>query len=162
MSTPINKQPIFTAKPIMTVKTFDPPIILDNSKTVGGDWSISPTKVYQTTSTYGDLIERITISATGDTTNTTVTAKLIYIYLYDAVGSKYSLYKTVAMPATTVSATTPNPEIELVFTGGLLLKPNEHGADAIYIGASNNANNSEQNGDNISVTIEGGTYDQPE
>jgi hypothetical protein len=158
MPTPINKQPIFTAKPIMTVKTFDPPIILDNNKTVAGDWSTSPTKVYQTTSTYGDLIERITISATGDTTNTTVTAKLIYIYLYDAVGGRHSLYKTVAMPATTVSATTPNPEIELVFTGGLLLKSGE---DAIYIGASDNADNTGQNGDNISVTIEGGTYDQP-
>ena len=60
------------------------------------------------------------------------------------------------MPATTVSATTPNPELELVFTGGLLLKKD----DGIFIGASTNQGNTGEKGDNISVTIEGGTYDQ--
>lgn len=150
---PINKQPLFAGTIRLVTLTFDPPIITDNYLTAGGNWGTGPQNVYTATGTYGDIVDRITISATGDLTNTTVNAKLIYVYLGD--GGDFSLYKTLAMPATTVSSTTPNPELELTFQGGLLLKPN----DTIRIGASENYNNSSDRGDNISVTIEGGTYD---
>ena len=140
----------------MVTTTFDPPIITDNYLAYNGSWPTAPQLVYAAVGTYGDIVDRITISATGDLTFTTVTAKLIYIYLYDIGTDSFSLYKTLKMPAATISATTPNPELELVFTGGLLLNLD----DQIYIGASDNSTNSGQKGDYISVTIEGGTYDQ--
>ena len=152
---PTNKQPLFAGTVRMITNTFDPPTIYDHYNT-NNTWSQNPTPVYTAASGNGDIVDRITISATGDlNTNTTVTAKLIYIYLFCNNTGLYSLYKTLAMPAATISATTPNPELELVFTGGLLL----NSSDIIYIGASTNASTTGHNGDYISVTVEGGTYD---
>lgn len=147
-----NRQPIFTNTPILQVTTFDPVIITDNYQ----PGTSSPTVVYTAGSVEGDLIDKITISATGDLTNSNVSAKLVYVYIrWDNSGSPvYSLYKTLAMPATTVSHTTPNPELELTFSGGLVLNDN----DRIYIGASVNYSTNSYYGDYLSVTVEGGTY----
>ena len=140
----------------MVTQTFDPPVINDNYLTYNGSWSTPPQQVYIAVGNYGDIVDRITISATGDLSATTITAKLIYIYLHDSDTDKYSLYKTLAMPATILSDTTPNPELELVFTGGLLLK----NSDRILIGASVNFGTNSSYADYLSVTLEGGTYDQ--
>lgn len=148
----INKQPLFAGTIRMVTYTFDPPIMVSHYD-MNNSWSTAPTTVYTAVGDYGDIIDRLTISATGDTTNTTVTAKLVYVYLYDSGGGRYSLYKTLAMPAATISDTVPNPELELVFQGGLLLKLN----DQILIGASVNSGSGDK-GDWLSVTIEGGTY----
>lgn len=148
----VNKQPVFTGTPILKCNIFDPNINTDSTNPAG--WS--PIVVYTCNSTEGDLIERITISATGDTTNTTVNDKLVYIYLYEN-GVGYSLYDTIHIPATTISSTTPNPVVQLVFTGGILFNTD----DKIYIGASTNASTTGQNGDKLSVTVEGGSYTQP-
>ena len=147
-----NKQPIFTNVPILRSTIIDPPIITSNYDPAAG----SPTSIYSVSSTEGDLIDRITISATGDLTNNDVSAKLIYVYIrWDNGGSPvYSLYKTLAMPAATISHTTPNPEIELTFSGGLVLNTN----DRIYVGASVNYSTNNYYGDYLSITIEGGSY----
>jgi len=145
-----NRQPIFTNTPILQVKTFDPVIVTDNYQ----PGTTGPTIVYTAGSVEGDLIDRITISATGDLTNTNVSAKLVYVYLYWYADGLYSLYKTLAMPATTISHTTPNPELELTFSGGLVLNSN----DRIYIGASVNYATNNSYGDYLSVTVEGGRY----
>jgi len=145
-----NRQPVFTQAPILQASTFDPIIISDNYQ----PGNTTPTLVYTGQSQEGDLIDRIIISATGDISNTTVTAKLVYVYIKQNSTSTWSLYKTLAMPGTTVSATTPNPELELVFTGGLIINQ----SDRIYIGASTNQITTGQYGDYLSVTIEGGRY----
>ena len=147
-----NRQPIFTQAPILQASTFDPIIISDNYQ----PGNTTPTLVYTGQSQEGDLIDRIIISATGDISNTTVTAKLVYVYInwYNAGSPLWSLYKTLAMPGTTVSATTPNPTLELTFTGGLVINQ----TDRIYIGASVNYSTNYQYGDYLSVTIEGGRY----
>ena len=147
-----NRQPIFTQAPILQTKTFDPVIITDNFQ----PGATTPTLVYTGQSAEGDLIDRITISATGDLTNVGVSAKLVYVYIkwYNAGSPFWSLYKTLAMPAATISHTTPNPELELTFTGGLVLNLN----DEISIGASANYGSASQYGDYLSVTIEGGRY----
>lgn len=151
-----NRQPVFTQAPILNSISFDPPVINDNYRVSDGSFGTTPQLVYVGQSSEGDLIDRITISATGDLSNTTVNAKLVYVYLrwYNGASPIWSLYKTLAMPATTVSATTPNPELELVFTGGLIINQN----DRIYIGASTNYSSTSQAGDYLSVTIEGGRY----
>jgi len=141
----------------MEVLTFDPPVITDHYD-MQGSWNVSPQEVYRAEGEFGDIVDRITISATGDMNNTKVAAKLIYIYLYDDNNDSYSLYKTLAMPEITLDEATgvTNPELELVFTGGLLLR----GRDKILIGASKNYGITNQRGDYLSVTIEGGTYNQ--
>lgn len=148
----INKQPLFVGTIRLTNIIFDPPVISNNTD----PGSYNPQEIYQAVGTYGDIVDRITISATADANSyTLVTDKLIYVYLYNGASSIYSLYKTLAMPATTVSQTVLPPELELVFTGGLLLK----NGDKIYMAASTNAATTILQGDQLSVTIEGGTYD---
>ena len=149
-----NRQPVFTQAPILNSISFDPPVINDNWRVSNGAFGTTPQLVYNGQSAEGDLIDRITISATADVSYTTVTAKLVYVYLKQYSSTTWSLYKTLVMPATTVSDTTPNPELELVFTGGLIINQ----SDKIYIGASTNYGSTGQVGNYLSVTIEGGRY----
>jgi len=150
----INKQPVFTTAPILTTQMYDPDIVTQAASP--GSYLTSTSRVFNSSDSNGTLIERITVSSTGDLTNTTVTAKLIYLYLYDSNAATWSLYKTSAMPATAVSTTVPNAEIEWVFTGGLLLPANFY----VYVGASTNNSNTGEKGDSLSVTVEGSTYTQ--
>jgi hypothetical protein len=147
----MNRQPVFTDIPILVSKTFDPPINSD-STTIN---SLPPTSIFVSTDVNGSLIERITVSATGDAnSNNNVNAKLIYLCIYDSNETKWSLYKTAAIPYTYVDNTTTNPEIEWVFTGGLLLPYNFE----LGIAASYNYNGSGELGDQLAVTVEGSSY----
>ena len=146
----INKQPVFTDSPILTSQIVDPPI---NSNTVSIN-SLPPSEIFISSDPFGSLIERVTISATGDTTNTTVNAKLIYLCIYDATLTNWSLYKTAAMSATTISDTVPTPEIEWVFTGGLLLP------QSYKLGIAASINSGAGGGDQLAITIEGSSYTQ--
>lgn len=154
----VNKQPLFTGTIRLESLTFDPPILTSHYD-MQNTWSNAPTAVFTATSDYGDIVDRITISSTGDLSNTTINAKLIYIYVgvYNGTTYAYSLYKTLAIPATTITDTTPNPEVELVMQGGLLLAKD----DQILIGASTNSGITGQQGDRLSVTVEGGNYTAP-
>jgi hypothetical protein len=151
-----NRQPVFTQAPILNSISFDPPIINDNYRVNDGGFSTTPQVVYSGQSQEGDLIDRITISATADLLYRTVTAKLVYVYIrwYNGGSPIWSLYKTLEMPGAVLDVTIPNPELELVFTGGLIINQN----DRIYIGASTNSSTTSQYGDYLSVTIEGGRY----
>lgn len=148
----INKQPVFTTAPILVPTILNPTIVTDAASPGLGNSD----EIFYSFDTFGSLIERITVSSTGDTTNTDVTAKLIYLYIQYPSGGTISLYKTAAMPATTISDTTPNAEIEWVFTGGIIL-PLDY---RFLIGASTNVGITGLNGDKLSVTVEGSTYTQ--
>lgn len=148
----INKQPVFTTAPILKTTILNPTVVTNVYDPAS--YLTNSDIIFQSTDASGSLVERITISSTGDLTNTTVTAKLVYIYLLDVNAATYSLYKTAAIPATTVSDTTPNPEIEWVFTGGILVPVDFK----FLIGASTNSTNTGQLGDYLSITVEGSTY----
>lgn len=148
----INKQPVFTDIPILVSQTFDP-IVNNSSHDMSG---LGITALYTSTDQFGTLIERITVSATGDTSNIMVTAKLIYLAIYDTIYVSWSIYKTAVMPAATIDPVTLNPEVEWVFTGGLLLPQNY----AIAVLASTNRATTGQRGDQLAVTIEGSSYTQ--
>ena len=145
-----SRQPVFTDIPILVSTTLDP-IINSSSTDIG---SLGVTALFTATDTNGTLIERITVSATGDTSHTTVTAKLIYLAVYDTNTGQWNVYKTAAMPAATIDPATPNPEIEWVFTGGLLLPESFE----IAVLASTNQTSTGQQGDKLAVTIEGSSY----
>jgi hypothetical protein len=147
----INKQPVFTTAPILVTTIYNPEVVdvtYDPSS-----YLTNNSRIFDSTDANGTLIERITVSCLGDPiNNTSVSAKLVYLYLYDITNDLWSLYKTATMPVTTVTNTTPNPEVEWVFTGGLLLPT----SFTIYIGASVNSTPA----DKFTVTLEGSTYTQ--
>ena len=150
----INKQPVFTSIPILRSLTFDAPIN-ETSYDLGAiNSSSGPQTIFEATDTSGTLIERITVSATGDKINTNVSAKLIYLCIFDYTANSWSLYATAAMPATAVSETVPNPKVEWVFTGGLLIPATWK----LGIAVSTNYSTTAQYGDKISVTLEGSSY----
>ena len=146
-----NLQPIFTKNPILITKIINPAVA--NANYTPSSFFDGNSLIYTATSAEGTAINKIIISATGDTTNTTVTAKLVYVYLYQYTTSSYSLYKTLAIPAATISNTVVNPSIELN-TSGLIL----NSSDAIYVAASVNYSTNTSYGDYLSIIIEGGTY----
>lgn len=146
----VNLQPIFAKNPILITTIIDPAIA--NANQNPNSFFVGSSQVFVASDNYGTLINKITISSTGDTTNTTVTGKLIYIYI-NQYGSSPSLYKTVAMPATTISNTTPNPSI-VIETNGLVMNV----SDRIYIAASANFSTAASYGDYLAITIEGGSY----
>lgn len=145
----INKQPVFTSTPILVSKTFDPVI---NTKSYDLSSNI-PTIVFDSIDSNGTLIERVTVSAAGDTQYSEVSRKLVYLCIYDTTNG-WSLYKTAVMPAATVSDTAPNPEIEWVFTGGILLPFSYQ----LGILASVNYSVNNRYADYLAVTVEGSSY----
>lgn len=146
-----NLQPVFTKYPILVTKTINPAIASANY--TPSSFFDANSLIYTAASNAGTAINKITISAVGDTTNTTVSAKLVYVYLYQNATTTYSLYKTSTMSAATISDTVANPFIELN-TSGLVLNNN----DAIYVAASVNYSTNTSYGDYLSITIEGGDY----
>ena len=147
----INKQPVFTTAPILVTTIYNPDVV--DILSVPATYLTNNSRIFTSTDANGTLIERITVSCLGDPINNTlVSAKLVYLYLYDTTNDLWSLYDTATMPDTTVTNSTPNPEVEWVFTGGLIL-PTDF---SIYIGTSVNA----RQADKFSVTLEGSTYTQ--
>jgi len=145
MAESYNKQPVFTSTPFLWCNTISADINNDSSDP---DTWISASSVDFSEPT---LVERITISGCGDTINyPTVAEKLVYVFLYSPATERWSLYKTLAMPATTVDDTTPNPELEIAMNGGILL----NAGDRIHIAISNTATSADQ----LAITVEGGTF----
>jgi hypothetical protein len=147
MPTP-NRQPIFVATPVLTIRTFDPPI---NTNSTNLD-TIPPTQIYLATVDEGALIERITISATVDETNTAFTDKFIYLCIYDeTVSPSWSLYSTGYL---TFPSASKKPELVFNIDGGLVLLKNQK----LGLLASTNYATTNQLGDQVAVVVEGGTY----
>lgn len=145
-----NHQPLFTSAPICHSKIFLPDRVTEVYDVP--NW-ISNSTVYSIVADEGELIERVTITTCGDAvTNTSVSKQLAYVFLYNAIPDKYSLYKTFVIPSTTISATTPNPSYELVFTGGIFLQK----SDAIVVASSIDATG--LYADYYSVIVEGSSY----
>lgn len=149
----INKQPIFTATPILATKQFEPPVLtsLRNPGMKEG------TEVYSDTTTYGSLITKVTVVSTG-IVGARVATKVIYLGIRDNDSGVISLYQSKVMTGIgTLAATDVVPFVTFTFDGGLVMNPNS--GNKLYIAASTNRTTSTFEGDQISVIVEGGTYD---
>lgn len=145
----VNKQPIFTASPILVTRLFEASGF--NSLNVSNLAASTPLTIFEAAATEGTLVERITIRALADVANwPTVSEKLVYIWVYTYTTGVWSIYDVIKFPATTVTHTTPPPYSQLTFTGGLILNAN----DKIAI----NQSHTTENGDGLCVTLEGSTY----
>lgn len=142
-----NTQPIFSFQPYLVMDTRDAVRITNIT-------SGTPDTIYTEGGTYGSVMNKITVSSCGDLTYTTVSAKLVYIYIRSASVGTWALRYNASIPSTTISTTTVNPTITFEPTGGILLKKD----DNIGIGVSENFSNSGERGDYISYTIEGSTF----
>lgn len=154
----LNKQPVFTSTPILVSQTVDVARFhygIYNPNSAGPEGA--PTILFEAADDYGTLIERITVSTCGDLTNTIISEKFVHLFIYDYNQSTWSLYKSAYIPAITINTTTLNHEIEWIFAGGLLL-PRDF---KLGMGASENQAHSGENGDYLSITIEGSSYTQP-
>lgn len=151
----LNKQPIFTGTPLLITSQFNPEIP-GNLKAPGID---NYTVVYEDASLYGSLITKVTVCSTG-LIGTTVTTKVIYLGIVDFNSGIASLYQSKIMTGISgLSATDIVPYVTFEFGGGLLM--NVANGYQLVIAASTNNTATGAAGDQISVTLEGGTYDQP-
>ena len=143
-----NKQPIFTATPVLTVSTFDPPV---NNSSANLD-TVPPTQIYLAAADEGTLIERVTVTATTDATNTNYTNKFIYLCIYDSgANPAWSLYLTDYMVDANTSR---NPTVVFNIEGGLVLLSGQK----LGLLASTNYATTNYLGDKVAVVVEGGTY----
>lgn len=150
----LNKQPIFTATPLLITNQFDPQI----PSTLRDPGIDNYTTIYTDTSNYGSLITKVTVVSTG-LVGSNVTTKVIYLGIRDTTSGVVSLYQSKVM--TGISGLTSNdivPYVTFEFGGGLIM--NNNNGYELAIAASTNSGTGED-GDEISVIIEGGTYDQP-
>ena len=150
----INKQPIFTATPLLITNQFDPQIP-GSLKNPGIDnYDI----IYTDVSDYGSLITKVTVCSIG-LIGSNVTTKVIYLGIRDKNTEVASLYQSKVM--TGISGLTSSdtvPYVTFEFGGGLVM--NKLNGFQLVIAASTNSTNGDL-GDAISVIVEGGTYDQP-
>ena len=149
----LNKQPIFTATPILATKQFEPPVLtsLRNPGMKEG------TEVYSDTTTYGSLITKVTVVSTG-IVGARVSTKVIYLGIQDNDSGVISLYQSKVMTGIgTLAATDVVPFVTFTFDGGLVMYSSSGGK--LHIAASTNRATTSHEGDQISVIVEGGTYD---
>lgn len=150
----INKQPIFTATPLLITNQFDPQIPTNLTNPGMGNYDI----IYTDVSGYGSLITKVTVCSTG-LIGSNVTTKVIYLGIRDKNTEVASLYQSKVM--TGISGLTSSdtvPYVTFEFGGGLVMNK-LNGFQLVIAASTNNANGA--SGDAISVIVEGGTYDQP-
>jgi hypothetical protein len=152
----LNKQPIFTAIPILATKQFDPEVLL----TLRNPGMRDSTVIYTDDTTFGSLITKVTVVSTG-IVGSRVTTKVIYLGIEDTNTGVISLYQSKVMTGiTTLTTTDVVPFVTFTFDGGLVMNPSS--GNKLYIAASTNrATGGGHAGDEISVIVEGGKYDQP-
>jgi hypothetical protein len=151
----LNKQPIFTATPILITDQFDPKV----PRTLADPGMNNYTTVYSDGTTYGSLITKVTVVSTG-LVGDIVTTKVIYLGIQDTNTGVTSLYQSKIMTGiSSLTSTDIVPYVTFTFDGGLIMNVNS--GRTLVIAASTNRDTTGENGDEISVIIEGGTYDQP-
>jgi len=151
----LNKQPIFTAVPLLITSQFD--LLIPTS--LRGPGMDDSTVIYTDETTYGSLITKVTVVSTG-LVGDNVTTKVIYLGIRDASSGYTSLYQSKIMTGINGLTTTDIvPYVTFTFDGGLVMNPNN--GNQLRIAASTNWNTTGENGDQISVIVEGGKYDQP-
>ena len=153
----VNKQPIFTATPILTcgratytefnAGTFNPTDAATYSKTI-----------FTASSTEGTLIERITISpmVSPNGAVSTITNKILYLLVKDYNEDRTSILKTKEWQSFDMASEFNEiPYWEIIFQGGLLLENN----DSILINQiRSNGEYPDAGGDGITWVVEGSTY----
>ena len=142
---PNYNRPIFAASPIL--------VSMGSSvgSISGYNSSISEVEeVYTCNQQNGSIIEKVTVTL-GTAMGNTNSEMVIYICVYSSTIGGWFLYKSMAVPAVTVSNTEPAPSAEFIFDGGLLLKENDK------VGVARSANSSGD--DNLHIILEGGGFD---
>jgi hypothetical protein len=148
----INKQPIFTAIPIIQVFGGDLILNRGNTSQVSDE---NVTAIYTDQSSYGTLIRKITVTADGKIGGQ-INSKRIDLYISTG---KFYLYKSGFMTGLP-NVTQQEDEIPTVvfdFPDGLIIPPGR----ALGLTTTLNNATSGGGGDLVSVVVEGGTYDQP-
>jgi hypothetical protein len=150
---PINKQPIFTATPILECLQFDPVIStsLRNTSEV--------TIIYTDSSTYGSLITKITVNSPLREPGDSSTTKRIYLMVSNSDDpSKFNLFDSKLMQEdNNYSITADPPSVIFEFSTGLITSP----GTILAIGSTTNEATTGRVGDRVTVLVEGGTYDEP-
>jgi hypothetical protein len=145
-----NKQPLFTSQPILLPLQFDPEI----PTTFRNPGMDRFNEIYLDETSNGSLITRITVNSTG-LIGDTVTTKIIYIG-FQTGDPEAPLYASKVMTGISgLTSTDVVPYVEFTFGNGLITKP----TSKIVIAASTNRSTTGEDGDAISVIVEGGTYD---
>lgn len=154
MGLPLNRQPIFTATPLLISLAAQPAIL---SQT----YNIDPetvTEIYRDASLCGCMIRSIRLNATA-ANGTRVNDKRVYLLIYNENSASYNLYLSAFMTGINQMSTSDNiPFVEFNFQDGLIIPP----SGRLAIMATTNASTSSEVGDNVTVIIQGGTYDQPQ
>jgi hypothetical protein len=146
----LNKQPIFTSTPILSVTSGD--LIQNRSDTNVTDGA---TVIYRDMSTYGSSITKITVNANARLEDS-ITPKRIDLYISIDGGTTYSLFASKFMTGVAVIETSSTiPSVVFEFPNGLITPT------GTYLGltTTNNYDNTDKIGDLVSVVVEGGTYD---
>lgn len=140
----LNKQPIFTATPILDSLGLTPTENTDNTYNTS-----DATNIYTDSSTYGSMITKITVNANGKLTAEVVSQR-VDLYVFDSKSSKYNLLSSKFMIGiASLTSTDPVPSVVFEFTEGLLVPPG--GKLAL----------SSTSATPVTIIVEGGTYDQP-
>ena len=147
----LNKQPIFTATPIAIC------IGTDIAKNTTSTYlTTDVTKIYTDATTYGSMINKVTVNANAAKENT-ISGKRVDLYISNTEDSSlYQLYASKYMtgldPITTGSTI---PSVVFEFPTGLVLSPGKQ----LALSATENSDSSGFSGDLVSIIVEGGTYD---
>ena len=151
----LNKQPIFTATPLLITNQFEPRI----PTTLRNPGINSYDTIYKDESDYGSLITKVTVVSTGLVGDRVIT-KVIYLGIEDKGTGVASLYQSKVMTGiSTITSSDIVPYVTFEFGGGLVM--NKLNGHRLVIAASTNRDTTGYDGDQISVIVEGGTYDQP-
>lgn len=148
----LNKQPIFTATPIIVS------LGTDLTRNIGDTYQTNTvTSIYTDSTTYGSLISKITVNANA-VLGTVVSNKRIDLYIYNPDEGSFYLYASKYMTGdNSIAVADTIPSVVFEFPTGLILSPGK----GLGLSTTENYSNSGNQGDLVSVVIEGGTYDQP-
>lgn len=149
----INRQPIFTANPILECVAFDPVIPSALYKTT------QVTEIYEDVSTHGSLITKITVNSPLREPGNRATTKRIYLMISeDGTKSAFNMLDSKLMQGDgDYDITKDPPSVVFEFPTGLITSP----TTTLAIAATMNKDTSNYDGDRVVVIVEGGTYDQP-
>ena len=152
MAAILNKQPIFTATPLLITNQFEP-LIPTSLKEPGIN---NYTTIYEDASQYGSLITKVTVTSTG-LVGMTVIPKVIYLGIKDKDSGIASLYQSKVMTGVDpLTSSNIVPFVTFEFGGGLIMNK-DNGYQLVIAASSNRSTGGD--GDQISVIVEGGTYD---
>jgi hypothetical protein len=153
MPAPLNKQPIFTATPILVSIGTD--IQRNADDTVDTN---KCTVIYTDNSSWGSLITKITVQANAGI-GYKVSNKRVDLYIStDSDSAVYALYQSKYMVGDgDLQQEDEIPSVVFEFPEGLVVKSGKK----LALSATENNANSGEDGDKVSIIVEGGTYDDP-